>query len=63
MAKIIYILGIIIAIWCVLDIFKKTSIGIIGKIRQLCSRDSDERDADEQASERGTCAGEDMGCH
>ena len=32
MAKIIYILGIIIAIWCVLDIFKKTSIGIIGKI-------------------------------
>ena len=32
MAKIIYILGIIIAIWCVLDIFKKTSIVIIGKI-------------------------------
>ena len=32
MAKIIYILGIIIAIWCVLDIFKKTSIGIVGKI-------------------------------
>ena len=32
MAKIIYILGIVIAIWCVLDIFKKTSIGIIGKI-------------------------------
>ena len=32
MAKIIYILGIIIAIWCVLDIFKKSSIGIIGKV-------------------------------
>ena len=32
MAKIIYILGIVIGIWCVLDIFKKTSIGIIGKI-------------------------------
>ena len=32
MAKIIYILGIIIGIWCVLDIFKKTSIGIIGKV-------------------------------
>lgn len=32
MAKIIYILGIVIAIWCVLDIFKKNSIGIVGKI-------------------------------
>ena len=32
MATIIYILGIVIGIWCVLDIFKKTSIGIIGKI-------------------------------
>jgi hypothetical protein len=32
MAKIIYILGIVIAVWCVLDIFKKTSIGIVGKI-------------------------------
>ena len=32
MAKIIYILGIVIGIWCVLDIFKKTSIGIVGKI-------------------------------
>ena len=32
MATIIYILGIIIGIWCVLDIFKKTSIGIIGKV-------------------------------
>ena len=31
-SKIVYILGVIIAIWCVLDIFKKTSIGIIGKI-------------------------------
>ena len=31
MAKIIYILGIVIAVWCVLDIFKKTSIGIVGK--------------------------------
>lgn len=31
-AKLVYILGIVIAIWCVLDIFKKTSIGIIGKI-------------------------------
>ena len=32
MAQIIYILGIVIAVWCVLDIFKKTSIGIVGKI-------------------------------
>ena len=32
MAKIIYILGIVIAIWCVLDIFKKPNLGIIGKI-------------------------------
>ena len=32
MAKIIYILGIIIAIWCVLDIFKKPNLGLIGKI-------------------------------
>ena len=31
-SKIVYILGVIIAVWCVLDIFKKTSIGIIGKI-------------------------------
>ena len=30
--KLIYILGVIIAIWCVLDIFKKTKIGLIGKI-------------------------------
>ena len=32
MAKIIYILGIIIAAWCVLDIFKKPKLGLIGKI-------------------------------
>ena len=32
MAKIIYILGIIIAIWCVYDIFKKPKLGLIGKI-------------------------------
>ena len=31
-SKIVYILGVIIAIWCVLDIFKKTKIGLIGKI-------------------------------
>ena len=32
LAKIIYILGVVIAIWCVLDIFKHNKIGIIGKI-------------------------------
>ena len=32
LAKIIYILGVIIAIWCVLDIFKKPKLGLIGKI-------------------------------
>ena len=32
MAKIIYILGLVIAVWCDLDIFTKTSIGIVGKI-------------------------------
>jgi hypothetical protein len=32
LAKIIYILGIVIAIWCVLDIFKNSKLGIIGKI-------------------------------
>ena len=32
MAKIIYILGIVIAIWCVLDIFKKHKLGLVGKI-------------------------------
>lgn len=31
-AKIVYILGIIAAIWCVLDIFKKHKLGVIGKI-------------------------------
>ena len=32
LAKIVYILGIVVAIWCVLDIFKKSKIGLIGKI-------------------------------
>lgn len=32
LAKIVYILGIVVAIWCVLDIFKKPNLGIIGKI-------------------------------
>ena len=32
LTKIVYILGIVIAIWCVLDIFKKPKLGIIGKI-------------------------------
>ena len=32
LAKIIYILGVVIAIWCVLDIFKHNKIGLIGKI-------------------------------
>ena len=32
LAKIVYILGIVVAVWCVLDIFKKPSLGIIGKI-------------------------------
>jgi hypothetical protein len=30
--KIVYWLGFIIALWCVLDIFKKSKLGIIGKI-------------------------------
>ncbi len=29
---IIYIVGLLLAIWCVIDIFKKGSLGIIGKI-------------------------------
>ena len=29
---IIYILGIVCAVWCVLDIFKTAKCGIIGKI-------------------------------
>ena len=32
LAKIIYILGVIVAIWCVLDIFKHNKIGLVGKI-------------------------------
>ena len=32
LGKIIYILGVVIAIWCVLDIFKHNKIGLIGKI-------------------------------
>ena len=31
MAKIVYIIGIVLAVWCVLDIFKK-NIGLVGKI-------------------------------
>lgn len=30
--KILYILGIVCAVWCVLDIFKTAKCGIIGKI-------------------------------
>ncbi|MBR5724620.1 MAG: hypothetical protein IKX62_04520 [Bacteroidales bacterium] len=32
LAKIIYILGVIVAIWCVLDIFKHNKVGLVGKI-------------------------------
>ena len=32
LAKIIYIVGILCAIWCVLDIFKKPSWGLIKKL-------------------------------
>jgi len=32
MATIIYILGIVLSIWCVLDIFKNSKLGLIGKI-------------------------------
>lgn len=32
LAKIIYFLGIVVAVWCVLDIFKAQKIGLIGKI-------------------------------
>lgn len=32
LAKIIYIVGVILAIWCVYDIFKNAKAGIIGKI-------------------------------
>ena len=30
--KIIYILGVVLAIWCVFDIFKHNKIGLVGKI-------------------------------
>ena len=32
LAKIIYILGSVLAVWCVLDIFKTSKYGIVGKI-------------------------------
>lgn len=32
MAKIIYIVGIILAVWCVLDIFKKQNLSLLWKI-------------------------------
>ena len=32
MGTIIYILGIVCAVWCVLDIIKKPSLGLLGKI-------------------------------
>lgn len=32
MGTIIYILGIVCAVWCVLDIFKTAKCGLIGKI-------------------------------
>jgi len=32
LSKLVYILGIIVAVWCVLDIFKKTNHGLIFKI-------------------------------
>lgn len=32
LAKIVYIVGIIAAIWCVLDIFKKPNLSILWKI-------------------------------
>ncbi len=32
LAKILYILGVVLAVWCVLDIFKTSKYGIIGKI-------------------------------
>ena len=31
-AKIVYIVGLIAAIWCVIDIFKKTTLSILWKI-------------------------------
>lgn len=32
MASIIYVLGIIAAIWCVIDIFKKSNVNILVRI-------------------------------
>ena len=31
-STIVYIVGVVLAIWCVLDIFKKQKLGLIGKI-------------------------------
>ncbi len=31
-STIVYIVGVVLAIWCVLDIFKKTKLGLLGKI-------------------------------
>ena len=32
LAKIIYVLGVFLAVWCVLDIFKHNKIGTLGKV-------------------------------
>lgn len=37
LAKIVYILGIIVAVWCVLDIFKKKNLNFLLKIILLPS--------------------------
>ena len=31
-AKIIYVIGIFLAVWCVIDIFKHNKVGLLGKI-------------------------------
>ncbi|MBQ9399418.1 MAG: hypothetical protein IJU27_02090 [Bacteroidales bacterium] len=31
-STIVYIVGVVLAIWCVLDIFKKPKLGLLGKI-------------------------------
>ena len=31
-STIVYIVGVVLAVWCVLDIFKKNKIGLLGKI-------------------------------
>ena len=31
-STIVYIVGVVLAVWCVLDIFKKTKLGLLGKI-------------------------------